>query len=271
MTPSAAPLVVGLAAALPWLATGCGSPPSDRPRRSTGADRDRDASLADVSPADRPPRVRRAHHGRRRRHRRCARSPTTRAPTLPVTVTDAQGTRVTITDTSRILALDVYGTLARTVFELGLGDSVVGRDVSTAVRRGRRPAAGHPERPRPQRRGDPRPRPDRDPHRHLARPVGRRCCRCATPASPSWSLDSQPQPRHRRRPHQRGRRGRSACRQAGARWPSAPPSEIARSSAEIAAVAPADEGQPAAHGLPLRARPVAASTTCSARAPAPTR
>ncbi|MDP2774900.1 MAG: ABC transporter substrate-binding protein [Nocardioides sp.] len=52
-------------------------------------------------------------------------------PELPVTVTDAQGTEVTVTDTSRILALDVYGTLARTVYELGLGDSVVGRDIST--------------------------------------------------------------------------------------------------------------------------------------------
>lgn len=51
-------------------------------------------------------------------------------PVLPVTVTDAQGTRVTVRDTSRILALDVYGTLARTVFELGLGESVVGRDIS---------------------------------------------------------------------------------------------------------------------------------------------
>lgn len=53
------------------------------------------------------------------------------APRLPVTVSDAQGTEVTVEDTSRILALDVYGTLARTVFELGLGGSVVGRDVST--------------------------------------------------------------------------------------------------------------------------------------------
>ncbi|GAA3546543.1 ABC transporter substrate-binding protein [Nocardioides daeguensis] len=53
------------------------------------------------------------------------------APRLPVTVTDAQGTRVTVRDASRVLALDVYGTLARTVFELGLGDRVVGRDIST--------------------------------------------------------------------------------------------------------------------------------------------
>lgn len=52
-------------------------------------------------------------------------------PQLPVTVTDAQGTKVTVEDASRVLALDVYGTLSRTVFELGLGDSLVGRDVST--------------------------------------------------------------------------------------------------------------------------------------------
>jgi len=50
---------------------------------------------------------------------------------LPATVKDAQGTAVTITDTSRILALDLYGSLSRTVFELGLGDQVVGRDTSS--------------------------------------------------------------------------------------------------------------------------------------------
>lgn len=50
---------------------------------------------------------------------------------LPVTVTDNQGTKVTVSDTSRILALDIYGTLSQTVFELGLGDQVVGRDLST--------------------------------------------------------------------------------------------------------------------------------------------
>jgi iron complex transport system substrate-binding protein len=50
---------------------------------------------------------------------------------LPVTVTDNQGTQVTVTDTSRILALDLYGSLAATVFGLGLGGNVVGRDTST--------------------------------------------------------------------------------------------------------------------------------------------
>lgn len=52
-------------------------------------------------------------------------------PQLPVTLTDSQGTRVTVKSTDRILALDIYGTLSRTVFELGLGDSLSGRDTST--------------------------------------------------------------------------------------------------------------------------------------------
>ena len=54
--------------------------------------------------------------------------------TLPVTVTSrdlAGDTDVTVTDTSRILPLDIAGSIASTVFALGLGDSVVGRDVST--------------------------------------------------------------------------------------------------------------------------------------------
>jgi len=53
------------------------------------------------------------------------------AQQLPATFTDARGNEVTVTDASRVLALDLYGTLARTVFELGLGDRLVGRDRST--------------------------------------------------------------------------------------------------------------------------------------------
>jgi iron complex transport system substrate-binding protein len=53
------------------------------------------------------------------------------APKLPVTVTDHQGTQVTVTDVGRILAFDMSGTLGATVFGLGLGDRLVGRDVST--------------------------------------------------------------------------------------------------------------------------------------------
>lgn len=52
-------------------------------------------------------------------------------PELPVSVVDHQGTRSRVESVDRVLALDIYGTLARTVFELGLGDRLVGRDIST--------------------------------------------------------------------------------------------------------------------------------------------
>lgn len=52
-------------------------------------------------------------------------------PTLPVTVTSADGREVTITDVSRIIAVNLSGTLAEIVFSLGLGGNVVGRDVAT--------------------------------------------------------------------------------------------------------------------------------------------
>lgn len=53
------------------------------------------------------------------------------AATLPVTVTGADGVAVTITDTSRIVAADQYGTLTETVYALGLGKSLVGRDTAS--------------------------------------------------------------------------------------------------------------------------------------------
>ncbi|GHH39140.1 ABC transporter substrate-binding protein [Lentzea cavernae] len=59
-------------------------------------------------------------------------------PALPVTVTDNQDTVVTVTSADRVLALDISGTLAATVFGLGLGDRVVGRDTSTGF-----PSARH--------------------------------------------------------------------------------------------------------------------------------
>lgn len=51
-------------------------------------------------------------------------------PALPVTVRGFDGVDVTITDTSRIVAADQYGTLTETVYALGLGDRLVGRDTA---------------------------------------------------------------------------------------------------------------------------------------------
>ncbi|MET0773753.1 MAG: ABC transporter substrate-binding protein [Candidatus Limnocylindrales bacterium] len=52
-------------------------------------------------------------------------------PVLPVTVTDAAGNTVTVTDVERILPVNLYGSIAEIVFSLGLGDGVIGRDTST--------------------------------------------------------------------------------------------------------------------------------------------
>ncbi|NED95739.1 ABC transporter substrate-binding protein [Phytoactinopolyspora alkaliphila] len=59
-------------------------------------------------------------------------------PLLPVTVASCDGDVVEVTDTSRILAVDLYGTLAEIVFSIGLGEHVVGRDTSTGF-----PQAAH--------------------------------------------------------------------------------------------------------------------------------
>jgi len=59
-------------------------------------------------------------------------------PALPVTVDSADGQKVTVTDASRILAVNLYGSIAEIVFALGLGDRVVGRDTSTTF-----PSAAH--------------------------------------------------------------------------------------------------------------------------------
>lgn len=52
------------------------------------------------------------------------------SPTLPTTVRSVDGADVTVTDVSRIVVADRSGTLAQTVFSLGLGDNVVGRSTS---------------------------------------------------------------------------------------------------------------------------------------------
>lgn len=52
-------------------------------------------------------------------------------PTLPVTVRSFDGADVTVSDNSRIVTADQYGTLTTTVYALGLGDNLVGRDTSS--------------------------------------------------------------------------------------------------------------------------------------------
>lgn len=52
------------------------------------------------------------------------------SPELPVTVTDHEGRAVTVENTDRILALDLYGTLSDIVTGLGLGEQLVGRTSS---------------------------------------------------------------------------------------------------------------------------------------------
>ncbi|MDN6260062.1 MAG: ABC transporter substrate-binding protein [Corynebacterium sp.] len=50
---------------------------------------------------------------------------------LPVELTDADGRDVTVDDVSRIIPLDIYGTISRTLAGLGLRDNIVGRTVSS--------------------------------------------------------------------------------------------------------------------------------------------
>lgn len=53
------------------------------------------------------------------------------SPALPVSLTDADGEDVTVTDVSRIIPLDISGTISRTLAGLGLRDNIVGRSVSS--------------------------------------------------------------------------------------------------------------------------------------------
>lgn len=53
-------------------------------------------------------------------------------PALPATVRSFDGTEVTVTDASRIVAVDRTGTLAQIVYGLGLGPKMVGRSTSAA-------------------------------------------------------------------------------------------------------------------------------------------
>lgn len=52
-------------------------------------------------------------------------------PALPVELTDADGYEVSVEDTSRILALDLYGTYTKILRGLGMTENIVGRTVSS--------------------------------------------------------------------------------------------------------------------------------------------
>lgn len=107
------------------LLSGCGSGPS-----ANGAGTGSGTTLNESTVLENP----KSHTGPSTAHLAAAAiDPVAKAPTttLPVTVTDAQGTNVTITDVSRILPIDLYGTSSRIVFDLGLGANVVGRDTSS--------------------------------------------------------------------------------------------------------------------------------------------
>ena len=124
-----APAVVGAALCLVLSACGLSVGGGAKDKAEEGPARGAGPALADVTPlADV-----RDWEGEVTAHAQTPVQPVAQNPTpqLPVTVTDAQGTKVTISDTSRVLALDVYGTLSRTIFELGLGDQLVGRDISS--------------------------------------------------------------------------------------------------------------------------------------------
>lgn len=122
-------LLAGLLAALALVATACTAPGHGGSAASPVA---AGASVpwADLTPVADP----RAYEGpttARVTDTRIAPVATDPTGSLPVTVTDTQGTEVTVTSTDRILALDLYGSLAATVDALGLGGSLVGRDTST--------------------------------------------------------------------------------------------------------------------------------------------
>ena len=52
-------------------------------------------------------------------------------PAFPVTFKDFNGTEVTVKSADRVLALDLYGTLAQQMIALGLGGRLVGRVTSS--------------------------------------------------------------------------------------------------------------------------------------------
>ncbi|WP_040792398.1 heme/hemin ABC transporter substrate-binding protein [Nocardia paucivorans] len=101
-------ILVTLVCGVLLVATGCGG---GEPTATTGRYGPTTARIADLDPVPIVP------------------PPT---PALPATVRSFDGTDVTVTDTTRIIAADRYGTLAQTVWALGLGENLVGRSTSAS-------------------------------------------------------------------------------------------------------------------------------------------
>lgn len=101
-------LLAGLAAGLLVLTAACGGP---EPADAAGQRGPATAVLDNLDPVPLGP------------------PPT---PVLPAKVRSFDGSEVTVTDTSRIVAADRYGTLAQIVYALGLGTDLVGRSTSAS-------------------------------------------------------------------------------------------------------------------------------------------
>lgn len=125
-------LTIALAAAALLALTGCTTPAAPAPSPSVVA-ADPSTPLADLDVLADP----RAYEGPSTAVlANAAIDAPAEAPAqeLPATVTshDLSGdTEITVDSTQRILAMDISGSIAATVFGLGFGGSVVGRDVST--------------------------------------------------------------------------------------------------------------------------------------------
>jgi iron complex transport system substrate-binding protein len=127
--PAALALAVALAAA--FALTGCTTPPEAAPVAPT--DSGPLVPLADLDLVANP----RDHVGestallRTRTITAVATDPEQHLPVTVVSHDPAGDTQVTVSDTSRILGLDIAGSIAATITGLGFGDRLVGRDTST--------------------------------------------------------------------------------------------------------------------------------------------
>lgn len=120
---------LALAAALLLAATGCAVPVADETTATTQPQ----PPLASLSPQAHPTRLT-GPATAVLADRTVAPVPTTEAQKLPATVVShfrAGDRQVSVADTSRIVAFDLSGSIAATVWGLGLGANLVARDVST--------------------------------------------------------------------------------------------------------------------------------------------